>query len=116
VTRKLTKTDSKGTLQLPAVIEFTIAATTVTVEALMAETVENATHAAEQMPLTPPALGFGEETVNQLSSMINEVVSVVESWQPLLDNVELFMNAMDKISEVWYWLSSLHLLNLSCFV
>ena len=97
VTRKLKKTDKKRTLDLDSVVEFTItaaSATPVTVEAHMTEEVKNAEEAEQQMH------SRSEGALGDLNSITSNIISVVELWQPLLDNVQLFMNVMDKVAEV----------------
>jgi hypothetical protein len=114
VTHKLQKTQKKCTLYLESVIKFTIAlasVTPVTAEAHMVEEVNNAEQAEQQMHLVPSAIGRGEGALDDLNSIASNIISVVELWQPLLENVQLFMNVMDKIAEVWHWFQRLHLLN-----
>jgi hypothetical protein len=103
VTRKLKKTDKKRTLDLDSVVEFTItaaSATPVTVEAHMMEEVKNAEEAEQQMHTTSSVLSHGEGALGDLPSITGNIISVVELWQPLLNNVQLFMNVMDKVAEV----------------
>jgi hypothetical protein len=102
VTRKLKKTDKKRTLHLDSVVEFTItaasatSATPVTAEAHMTEEVNNAEEAEQQMH------SHGAGALGDLTSITSNIISVVELWQPLLNNIELFMNVMDKVAEVWH--------------
>jgi hypothetical protein len=106
VTRKLKKTDKKRTLDLDSVVEFTItaasatSATPVTAEAHMTEEVNNAEEAEQQMHIASSVLSRSEGALGDLTSITGNIISVVELWQPLLNNVQLFMNVMDKVAEV----------------
>jgi hypothetical protein len=99
ITRRLTKTHKGRTLDLQAAVEFTITTTSsgsVTAEARMAEQVKEAQQAVVRMDLAPPALSQGQRALNDL----NFITGTFVQWQPLLNNVQLFMNAVDTLVEV----------------
>jgi len=103
VTRKLSKHDEHGTLrELRDVIEFSASSLTTPAIAmeLQAKYVsEQAKDALVQMHSSPSSVGPINNAINEIDSMMN-VVSLTNTWDPLLKNIKLFTKIVDGIADV----------------
>ena len=103
VTRKLSKHDEHGTLrELRDVIEFS--ALSITTPAIAMElqakyVSEQAKDALVQMQSSPSSVGPINNTIDEIDSMMN-VVSLTNTWDPLLKNIKLFTKIVDGIADV----------------
>jgi hypothetical protein len=66
----------------------------------MAEAVNQATQTVNQMDNAPSALVSGEDTVNNLNTVVGQIVTIAEPLTPLLEKLQLFADVVDKIAEV----------------
>jgi hypothetical protein len=100
VTRKLSKHDEHGTLrELRNVIEFSASSITTPAIAmeLQAEYVsEQAKDALVQMQSSPSSVGPINNAIDEITSM----VSLTNTWDLLLKNIELFTKIVDGIADV----------------
>jgi len=67
---------------------------------LLAEAVNRATDAVDQMNNAPSALGRGEDTVNNINTAVGQIATLAAPFEPLLEKLQLFTDAMNKIAEV----------------
>lgn len=68
----------------------------------MAEAINQATDAVDQMNTGPSALGRGEETLNNLNTVVGQIATVAGPFEPLFEKLRLFTGVMDKIAEVFH--------------
>jgi hypothetical protein len=103
VTRNLRKDDARGNSQeVPVTIEFTISSFSTSDEAKgarMDDAIIHATAAFEHILPQP----LCDDTINvdgDASPSVNDIFTVVDSWEPFLEKIKLCTEIVDKMAEV----------------